>query len=85
MGDKQQECLASCEDQINNVGVTSSDFPNRETFVKRDEFCITLRKLNRTCNSEKRAFLIAKFPTVCDNIEDVNQKVLKANGTMCER
>ena len=50
------------------MGVTSSDFPNRETFVKREEFCITLMKLKRTCTSEKAAFLVEKFPTVCDNI-----------------
>ena len=85
VGDNQQECLAACEDQINNVGVTSSDFPNRETFVKRDEFCITLRKLNRTCHSEKREFLVAKFPNVCDSIITVKQKVEAMNGTLCDR
>ena len=71
MGEDQGECLAACDDQINNVGVTSSMFPNRETFVKREEFCITLMKLNRTCNSQKRDFLVNKFPTVCDNIQSV--------------
>ena len=71
---KRQECLAACDDQINNVGVTSSMFPNRETFVKREEFCITLMKLNRTCNSKKRAFLVDKFPTVCDNIQNVIER-----------
>lgn len=30
------ECLAACDDQINQVSVTSSMFPNRETFVKRE-------------------------------------------------
>jgi hypothetical protein len=65
------ECLAACDDQINQVSVTSSMFPNRETFVKREEFCITLMKLNRTCNSQKRDFLVNKFPTVCVNIESV--------------
>ena len=67
----EQECFAACDDQINNVGVTSSMFPNRETFVKREEFCITLMKLNRTCNSKKRVFLVDKFPTVCTNIQNV--------------
>ena len=85
VGDTQQECLAACEDQINNVGVTSSDFPNRETFVLRDEFCITLQKLNRTCHSEKREFLLAKFPNVCDSINTVKQKVETVNGTLCHR
>ena len=65
------ECLAACDDQINQVSVTSSNFPNRETFVKREEFCITLMKLNRTCKSQKRTFLVNKFPTVCVNIESV--------------
>ena len=62
MGKNQDECLAACNDQINNVGVTSSQFPNRETFVKREEFCITFMKLNRTCASAKRPFLTNKFP-----------------------
>ena len=65
--------------------MTSSDFPNRETFVKRDEFCITLRKLNRTCHSEKREFLLAKFPDVCDDIIAVEDKIALVNGTLCER
>lgn len=50
-------CLAACEDQINSVSVTSSDFPNRETFVRRDEFCLTVLKIQRTCSSAKRLFL----------------------------
>ena len=62
VGKNQDECLAACNDQINNVGVTSSQFPNRETFVKREEFCITFMKLNRTCASAKRPFLTNKFP-----------------------
>ena len=85
MGENQQICLAACEDQINNVGVTSSDFPNRETFVKRDEFCLTLRKVNRTCNSEKREFLLAKFPHVCDDITKMEKRIKSSNQTLCER
>ena len=68
VGTDQRVCLSSCVDQVNSVSVTSSDFPNRETFVRRDEFCLTLTKLQRTCSSEKRAFLVAKFPSVCGNI-----------------
>lgn len=67
--------MSACDDQINNVGVTSSDFPNRETFVKRDEFCITLKKLNRTCHSEKAVFLTNKFPDVCANIARISERL----------
>jgi len=85
VGPEQQECLAACHDQvilqvklalinislqINGVSVTSSDFPNRETFVRREEFCLTLLKLKRTCNSKKRIFLEAKFPTVITAISN---------------
>ncbi|TRY72690.1 hypothetical protein TCAL_05397 [Tigriopus californicus] len=85
VGENQDECLSACYDQINHVSVTSSDFPNRETFVRREEFCLALQKLNRTCNSEKRAFLIAKFPTVCHNIRVVFQRVsdIGENGSLC--
>lgn len=85
VGENQDECLSACYDQINHVSVTSSDFPNRETFVRREEFCLALQKLNRTCNSEKRTFLIAKFPTVCQNIRIVFQRVsdIGENSSLC--
>ena len=47
VGPDQHECLSACHDQVNSVSVTSSDFPNRETFVRREEFCLTLNKLRR--------------------------------------
>ena len=71
VGKDQKECLASCDDQVNNVGVTSSMFPNRETFVKREEFCITLMKLNRTCSSPKRPFLVKFLPTGWSKLYDI--------------
>ena len=67
--------MSACDDQINSVAVTSSDFPNRETFVRREEFCLTLTKLGKTCVSEKRDFLIGKFPTVCDNIDTMVERI----------
>ena len=76
------KCLAACDDQINHVSVTSSMFPNRETFVKREEFCITLMKLHKTCSSRKREFLVNKFPTVCENIENVIERA--APKEVCE-
>ena len=57
MGEDNAECLSGCEDQINSVSVTSSSFPNRETLVRREEFCLTVLKLIKTCNSAKRVLL----------------------------
>ena len=39
------ECLAACDDQINQVIVTSSMFLNHETFEKCEEFCDTLHNV----------------------------------------
>ena len=75
VGSSASECLSACHDQVNSVGVTSSDFPNRETFVRREEFCLALNKLRRTCSSEKRIFLEAKFPTVCGNMERIAERI----------
>jgi hypothetical protein len=75
VGEAESECLSACDDQVNSVSVTSSDFPNRETFVRREEFCLTLLKLRKTCSSPKRAFLVAKLPTVCDNIERIVSRI----------
>ena len=75
VGSSNTTCLSACHDQINSVGVTSSDFPNRETFVRREEFCLALKKLMRTCSSEKRIFLEAKFPTVCKNMERIKARI----------
>ncbi|CAB4068103.1 ASICN [Lepeophtheirus salmonis] len=84
VGKNQDECLSACDDQINSVSVTSSDFPNRETFSKREEFCLALLKLVRTCNSRKKIFLTEKFPTVCDNIKLVSNKSGVRDSHLCQ-
>ena len=40
-----QVCMPACEDQVYNMEVTSSTFPNRATFPKRDEQCLLIMKL----------------------------------------
>ena len=53
-------------EQVNAVSVTSSNFPNRETFVEREEFCILLEKLIRTCKSKGKYYVLSKFyPNLC--------------------
>ena len=38
-------CLTNCEDQINDLFVTTSNYPNKKTFKERQEFCLLIRKL----------------------------------------
>ena len=52
-GKTSSPCLAACEDQVNLVTETSSTFPNSETFHRRAEFCLVVRKLLKTCATKK--------------------------------
>ena len=40
-----QVCMPACEDQVYHMELTSSAFPNRATFPKRDEQCLLIIKL----------------------------------------
>jgi hypothetical protein len=67
-----KECLSNCEDQTNDLFVTTSNYPNRKTFKDREEFCIPGRKLfNNTCKSPKRLPLGADFPFLCTTLEEL--------------
>ena len=68
MGSERKPCLAACEDQVNLVTETSSSFPNSETFHRREEFCLIIIKLLRTCSTMKKAALTDKFPTLCKHL-----------------
>ena len=62
------KCLAACEDQVNLVTETSSSFPNSQTFHRREEFCLVVRKLLKSCSSSKASALTSKFPTLCSRL-----------------
>jgi len=83
VGPDKKPCLAACEDQTNLVSVTSSSFPNRETFVRRDEFCLVMEKLKRTCNSVKYEMVKSKFPRLCQSIQEVQNVSLAMNKDIC--
>ena len=61
-------CMAACEDQILNMEVTSSTFPNRETFRKREEQCLLLKKLRLLCSDSRRITLSKTYPWICTNV-----------------
>lgn len=65
-----KECLSNCEDQTNDLFVTTSNYPNRKTFKDREEFCILGKKLlSNTCSFPKRVPLTADFPNLCTTLE----------------
>ena len=61
--------MSNCEDQTNDLFVTTSNYPNRKTFKDREEFCLLGKKLVKTCQSPKRLPLSDEFPDLCDSLE----------------
>ena len=55
--------------QTNKMAVTTSVFPNMNTFSHGPEFCVLYRKLRSTCQSQKRATLVNRYHTICSEIE----------------
>ena len=45
ISNKTKVCLTNCEDQINDLFVTTSNYPNKKTFKEREEFCLLVKKL----------------------------------------
>ena len=68
--------------QVNSVSVSSSNFPNRETFIKRDDFCILVNKLIKTCTRNKYYVLQKYYPEICNYIYDVKSNATP--GTFCQ-
>ena len=51
------------------MAVTTSVFPNMNTFSHGPEFCVLYRKLRSTCQSQKRETLVNRYHTICSEIE----------------
>ena len=68
-GVRLQRCRAACEDQINSMFITTSSYPNRETFQHQEEFCLITNRLISKCGSEKRGPLERKYPQLCSSLE----------------
>ena len=77
----QKPCLAACQDQLNLVTETASSFPNSQTFHRREEFCLTVYKLIKTCSTVKAAALTDAFPTICAHLSFIpKHKKQNLNG-----
>ena len=51
--------------QVNEVSVTTSRLPNRETFLEWPNFCLVVRKLRGTCEGWKLPDLDSRYPQMC--------------------
>ena len=70
---KKMKCRSSCEDQVNNLFVTASHYPNANTFRYREEFCILLIRILQKCKSSKKQPLEDRYPNICLNLEPLSK------------
>ena len=63
------------------MAVTQSIFPNMNTFSHGPEFCVLYRKLRSTCQSHKRDTLVARYTTICSEIESKPKEYCPKNFT----
>ena len=64
----QKECLAPCHDQTHQFLVTSSAYPNRQSYHLGEDFCLVLAKLQKSCSNKKRRTLDLEYPELCDQV-----------------
>ena len=83
--DSKKECLAACKDQLNLVTETSSSFPNSQTFHRREEFCLVIYKLAKTCSTVKAAALTDTYPTLCEYIALIPEKNKQSYDDICPK
>ncbi len=76
-----KECLATCHDQTHHFLVTSSAYPNQQSFHLGQDFCLILNKLRTSCGNEKRYTLGLEYPRLCHAIESAaNQSCSTIRG-----
>ena len=54
--------------QINEISVTTSRMPNRQTFMEWPDFCLVVDKLRQACQGWKRHDLDAIYPKMCEEL-----------------
>ena len=76
-------CLEACEDQQNEVAITTSKLPNRQTMLKWPDFCIVMQKLQKSCTHiSKRIELDTEYPTLCPLLlAKLNESYIDSTGT----
>ena len=66
---RKMKCRSSCEDQVNKLFVSTSSYPNSNTFRYREEFCLILDRILNKCKRVKRKSLEQRYPNICTKVK----------------
>ena len=72
---KTQKCLQRCNLQTESIMTTSSTFPNKETFIYRQEFCFVLQKISKICINPVQRIVFEKkinWDLSCKDVLEMN-------------
>lgn len=70
--DVVRDCRMRCEDQSEEMTATTTKYPNRNTIVYREDFCLVVKKVVKACSHpQKRELLEAYYEdtSVCELVE----------------
>ena len=65
-------CRSACSDQENSLFVTTSSYPNKNSFIHQEEFCIITEKLVSECRGFKRKPLDRFYPNLCQLLKPLD-------------
>ena len=76
----KKTCIAACETtSFSDIIISTSKYPNLNTFIYTKESCIIGKKLIYTCEDARRVSLEEWYPGLCNQIEYLN-----ANDGFCK-
>ena len=87
---RMAKCLEACEDQQNQVAVTTSRLPNRQTMLKWSDFCVVMEKLTKSCGHVwKRIDMDRQYPSLCRlllaKLNDHSISFVSDNENLCKQ
>ena len=63
---RMAKCLEACTDQQNEVAITTSRLPNRQTMLQWSDFCVVMEKVIKSCGHVwKRIDMDRQYPSLC--------------------
>ena len=71
VGTRKMKCRSSCEDQVNELFVTTLAYPNEKTFRYRQEFCILIKRLLQKCSNYRRRSLEKSYSKICTKLDSL--------------
>ena len=81
---KSMTCFTRCDMQQQNLISTQSNYPNRQTFAARHDFCLILKKLNRVCKDPVRRITLEKYYETYDFFISCEQMQSKEITKICQ-